>query len=77
MGRDGLGVRRDGPALDGVIEAIESTSETWFALGVQWQPASASASGLDIQVFRGLIDAGNPPVVKKVSVKPRRLAMAG
>jgi putative glutamine amidotransferase len=71
------GFRISGTALDGVIEAIESTSDTWFALGVQWQPASASASGLDVQVFRGLIDAGNPPVAKKVSVKPRRLAMAG
>jgi gamma-glutamyl-gamma-aminobutyrate hydrolase PuuD len=66
-----------GTALDGVIEAIESTSDTWFALGVQWQPASASASGLDIQVFRGLMDAGNLPPAKKVSGKPRKLAMAG
>jgi len=43
-------------ALDGVIEAIEADGG-WFALGVQWQPASATASGLDIQLFRGLIDA--------------------
>lgn len=71
------GFKISGTALDGVIEAIESSSDTWFALGVQWQPASGSASGLDIQVFRGLIDAGNPPVAKKVSSKPRRLAMAG
>ena len=71
------GFKISGTALDGVIEAIESTNEAWFALGVQWQPASGSASGLDIQVFRGLIDAGNPPVVKKVTSKPRRLAMAG
>ncbi len=71
------GFKISGNALDGVIEAIESTSETWFALGVQWQPASASASGLDIQVFRGLVTAGDPPVAKKVSSKPRRLAMAG
>jgi gamma-glutamyl-gamma-aminobutyrate hydrolase PuuD len=71
------GFKISGTALDGVIEAIESTSETWFALGVQWQPASASASGLDIQVFRGLVDAGNPAVVKKVPAKPRRMNMAG
>jgi putative glutamine amidotransferase len=71
------GFKISGNALDGVIEAIESTSETWFALGVQWQPASASASGLDIQVFRALVDAANPPVAKKVAAKPRRLAMAG
>ncbi len=44
-------------ALDGVIEAIEAEGEDWFALGVQWQPASATASGLDIQLFRGLVEA--------------------
>jgi len=44
-------------ALDGIIEAIESDLEGWFAMGVQWHPASASASGLDIQLFRGLVDA--------------------
>jgi gamma-glutamyl-gamma-aminobutyrate hydrolase PuuD len=43
-------------ALDGAIEAIESETN-WFALGVQWQPASSTASGLDIQLFRGLVDA--------------------
>jgi putative glutamine amidotransferase len=44
-------------ALDGVVEAIEGNLDGWFALGVQWHPASASASGLDIQLFRGLADA--------------------
>jgi gamma-glutamyl-gamma-aminobutyrate hydrolase PuuD len=44
-------------ALDSVIEAVESDVEGWFAMGVQWQPASASASGLDIQLFRGFVDA--------------------
>jgi putative glutamine amidotransferase len=44
-------------ALDGIIEAIEAEDDGWFALGVQWHPASASASGLDIQLFRGLIEA--------------------
>jgi putative glutamine amidotransferase len=44
-------------ALDGVIEAIEFEDDGWFALGVQWHPAAESASGLDIQLFRGLIDA--------------------
>lgn len=51
------GFRVCAQALDGVVEAIESENADWFALGVQWHPASASASGLDIQVFRGLIDA--------------------
>jgi putative glutamine amidotransferase len=49
----GRGFRVSGQALDGVIEAIEAEGDDWFALGVQWHPASASASGLDIQLFRG------------------------
>jgi putative glutamine amidotransferase len=51
------GFRVAARALDGVIEAIESEADNWFAIGVQWHPASASASGLDIQLFRGLVDA--------------------
>ena len=51
------GFAATGVALDGVIEAVEHVENSWFAVGVQWQPASASASGLDIQVFRALIDA--------------------
>ncbi len=53
-----MGFRVSGTALDGVIECIEFTTiDTWFAMAVQWQPAAGSASGLDIQVFRALIDA--------------------
>ncbi len=44
-------------ALDGVVEAIETDGDDWFALAVQWRPAAGSASGLDIQLFRGLVDA--------------------
>jgi gamma-glutamyl-gamma-aminobutyrate hydrolase PuuD len=52
------GFRVGACALDGVIESIEAVEFFgWFAMGVQWQPASATASGLDIQLFRGLIDA--------------------
>lgn len=51
------GFRVAAQALDGVIEAIESEENGWFVMGVQWRPASASASGLDIQLFRGLLDA--------------------
>lgn len=42
-------------ALDGIVEGIEAEDEAWFALGVQWHPASTTASGLDIQLFRGLV----------------------
>jgi CTP synthase (UTP-ammonia lyase) len=61
------GFRVGAKALDGVIEAIESDSERWFAMGVQWQPASATASGLDIQLFRGLVDACQQRVVELVA----------
>jgi putative glutamine amidotransferase len=53
----GKGFRATARALDTIVEGIEAESEEWFAVGVQWHPASASASGLDIQLFRGLIDA--------------------
>jgi putative glutamine amidotransferase len=51
------GFRVSGRALDGVIEAIEAETDGWFAVGVQWHPGSATASGLDIQLFRGLVEA--------------------
>jgi putative glutamine amidotransferase len=51
------GFRVSGRALDGVIEAIEAETDGWFALGVQWHPGSGTASGLDIQLFRGLVEA--------------------
>jgi putative glutamine amidotransferase len=51
------GFRVGARALDGVIEAVEFEADDWFAMGVQWRPASGTASGLDIQLFRGLVDA--------------------
>ncbi|HLJ92870.1 MAG TPA: gamma-glutamyl-gamma-aminobutyrate hydrolase family protein [Gemmataceae bacterium] len=57
INRVARGFRATAHALDGVIEAIEADEENWFAIGVQWRPAAATASGLDIQLFRGLIDA--------------------
>ena len=67
------GFAATGIALDGVIEAIEHIDPSWFAVGVQWQPASPSASGLDIQVFRALIDAAREPA----ELADRKMAMAG
>lgn len=60
VNRVARGFKVSARALDGVIEAIETDPaeiDGWFALGVQWHPASASASGLDIQLFRGLVEA--------------------
>jgi putative glutamine amidotransferase len=41
---------------DGVIEAIESTREDWFALGTQFHPEADSASALDQRIFEEFID---------------------
>jgi putative glutamine amidotransferase len=41
---------------DGVIEAIESTREDWFAVGTQFHPESDSASALDIRIFEEFLD---------------------
>jgi putative glutamine amidotransferase len=42
-------------APDGVIEAIESVDPNWFCMGVQWNPASETASALDLQLYEALI----------------------
>lgn len=43
-------------APDGVIEAIESTREDWFALGTQFHPEADSASALDIRIFEEFVE---------------------
>jgi putative glutamine amidotransferase len=40
---------------DGVIEAIESTRDDWFALGTQFHPQAESASALDLRIFEEFI----------------------
>jgi putative glutamine amidotransferase len=40
---------------DGVIEAIESTTEDWFAMGTQFHPESPSASALDLRIFEEFV----------------------
>lgn len=57
VSRVARGFRVSAKALDGITEAIETETDEWYAVGVQWQPASSSASGLDIQLFRGLVEA--------------------
>jgi putative glutamine amidotransferase len=36
---------------DGVVEAIESVRDDWFALGTQFHPEADSASALDLRIF--------------------------
>ena len=48
--------RASATAMDGVIEAYESTIENWWCLGTQFHPESESSSALDMQVFEAFID---------------------
>ena len=38
-------------SADGVIEAIETTDDEWFCIGLQWHPECETASALDRQLF--------------------------
>lgn len=40
---------------DGVVEAIESTQEDWFALGTQFHPEAESATALDLRIFEEFV----------------------
>ncbi len=44
-------------APDGVIEAIETHDQSWFAMGVQWHPEAESASALELQLFECFLQA--------------------
>jgi putative glutamine amidotransferase len=53
----GKRLRVGAKAPDGVIEAIETTDETWFCVGVQWHPECDTASALDRQIFDCFVQA--------------------
>jgi putative glutamine amidotransferase len=40
---------------DGVVEAIESTIDGWFAFGTQFHPENESASALDLGIFEQFV----------------------
>jgi putative glutamine amidotransferase len=40
---------------DGIVEAIESTRDDWFALGTQFHPQAETASAIDIRIFEEFI----------------------
>jgi putative glutamine amidotransferase len=42
---------------DGIVEAIESRIDDWFAIGTQFHPEAHSASALDRRIFEEFIDA--------------------
>ena len=49
---------------DGVIEAIESTMDGWFAIGTQFHPQNESASALDMRIFEEFIAGVTGAVVE-------------
>ena len=40
---------------DGVVEAIESTADDWFAVGVQFHPEQDRGSKVDLCVFEAFL----------------------
>jgi len=54
---------------DGVVEALESAIEGWFALGTQFHPENQSASALDFRIFEEFVAAvlGTPLEVRLVA----------
>jgi putative glutamine amidotransferase len=54
---------------DGVIEAIESQMDDWFAVGTQFHPEADSASALDLRIFEEFIYGitGEVPAMKLVA----------
>lgn len=44
-----------GTSPDGVIEAVESPDEAWWAVGVQWHPEELD--GADARIFAAFVDA--------------------
>jgi putative glutamine amidotransferase len=52
---------------DGVVEAIESTMDDWFAIGTQFHPEAESASALDVRIFEEFVEGiAKPAKVMKL-----------
>jgi len=47
----GAGLAVTARCPDGIVEAIESVRDDWFAFGTQFHPEADSASALDLRVF--------------------------
>ena len=62
------GFRATARCPDGVIEAIESTTD-WLAFGTQFHPEANSASALDLRIFEEFIGGitGEVPAMKLVA----------
>ncbi len=55
---------------DGIVEAIESVRDDWFAIGTQFHPESDSASALDLRIFEEFVvgvTGAEAPMLKLVA----------
>jgi putative glutamine amidotransferase len=55
---------------DGIVEAIESVRDDWFAFGTQFHPEADSASALDLRIFEEFIvgvTGAEAPMLKLVA----------
>ncbi len=60
VGKIGEGLRVAATAPDGIIEAIESINHK-FVIGVEWHPEYLNPNDLDLNLFKGLIEATAKP----------------
>jgi putative glutamine amidotransferase len=49
---------------DGVVEAIESRMDDWWAMGTQFHPEADSASALDVRIFEEFLFGMTQPVTE-------------
>ncbi|QDV23986.1 gamma-glutamyl-gamma-aminobutyrate hydrolase family protein [Aureliella helgolandensis] len=62
------GFRVTARCQDGVIEAIESETIDWFAIGTQFHPECGAASALDIRIFEEFLEALQAPAMMGASL---------
>lgn len=53
---------------DGVIEAIESTTPDWFAIGTQFHPENDAASALDVRIFEEFLTQIREPIAPRLRI---------
>jgi putative glutamine amidotransferase len=54
---------------DGIVEAIESETDDWLAMGTQFHPESTSASALDLRIFEEFIAGITGTIVETAEMK--------
>lgn len=59
---------------DGVVEAIESIEDDWYAVGVQWHPENETSSALDMQVFESFLAACQESTPQIIPMPVRKAA---